>query len=150
MAVWWPCLAHLASHVSPGVLPWNAFPGKVCGSNLLSICKTSEVRTSVTPCVLPSVSGLGTGLPGQHTGPWALTPSSLAVPDDFPPLHRSLRGGSRHTGLTGELVLPLPGCSPPPSEDVGAEDNRGGGHGCDRACAHVIFWHISADGEFGP
>ncbi|NXH88015.1 MYPR protein, partial [Edolisoma coerulescens] len=25
-----------------GVLPWNAFPGKVCGSNLLSICKTSE------------------------------------------------------------------------------------------------------------
>ncbi|XP_010020965.1 PREDICTED: myelin proteolipid protein, partial [Nestor notabilis] len=29
-----------------GVLPWNAFPGKVCGSNLLSICKTSEVSTS--------------------------------------------------------------------------------------------------------
>jgi hypothetical protein len=26
-----------------GVLPWNAFPGKVCGSNLLSICKTAEV-----------------------------------------------------------------------------------------------------------
>ncbi|NXU68524.1 MYPR protein, partial [Horornis vulcanius] len=29
-----------------GVLPWNAFPGKVCGSNLLSICKTSEVSNS--------------------------------------------------------------------------------------------------------
>ncbi|KAM6253800.1 myelin proteolipid protein [Porphyrio hochstetteri] len=27
-----------------GVLPWNAFPGKVCGSNLLSICKTSEFQ----------------------------------------------------------------------------------------------------------
>ncbi|KAF4026623.1 hypothetical protein G4228_019123 [Cervus hanglu yarkandensis] len=26
-----------------GVLPWNAFPGKVCGSNLLSICKTAEL-----------------------------------------------------------------------------------------------------------
>uniref|UniRef100_A0A8D1FFT6 Myelin proteolipid protein n=1 Tax=Sus scrofa TaxID=9823 RepID=A0A8D1FFT6_PIG len=27
-----------------GVLPWNAFPGKVCGSNLLSICKTAEFQ----------------------------------------------------------------------------------------------------------
>ncbi|NXI06397.1 MYPR protein, partial [Pachycephala philippinensis] len=27
-----------------GILPWNAFPGKVCGSNLLSICKTSEFQ----------------------------------------------------------------------------------------------------------
>ncbi|KFW77115.1 Myelin proteolipid protein, partial [Manacus vitellinus] len=27
-----------------GVLPWNAFPGKVCGTNLLSICKTSEFQ----------------------------------------------------------------------------------------------------------
>ncbi|KFU89204.1 Myelin proteolipid protein, partial [Chaetura pelagica] len=27
-----------------GVLPWNAFPGKVCGSNLLSVCKTSEFQ----------------------------------------------------------------------------------------------------------
>ncbi|NWI19984.1 MYPR protein, partial [Crypturellus soui] len=27
-----------------GVLPWNAFPGKVCGANLLSVCKTSEFQ----------------------------------------------------------------------------------------------------------
>ncbi|PIO29686.1 hypothetical protein AB205_0207310, partial [Aquarana catesbeiana] len=27
-----------------GVLPWNAFPGKVCGASLLAICKTNEVR----------------------------------------------------------------------------------------------------------
>lgn len=85
-----------------------------------------------------------------HGAPGAHPPSSLAVPDDFPPLHRSLRGGGCHAGLTGESVLPLPGRSPPPGEDVGAEDNRGGGHGRDRARARVIFWHISADDEFGP
>ncbi|KAE8583730.1 hypothetical protein XENTR_v10020662 [Xenopus tropicalis] len=27
-----------------GVLPWNAFPGKVCGTSLLAICKTSEFQ----------------------------------------------------------------------------------------------------------
>ncbi|KAJ1199260.1 hypothetical protein NDU88_003098 [Pleurodeles waltl] len=27
-----------------GVLPWNSFPGKVCGSSLLTICKTSEFQ----------------------------------------------------------------------------------------------------------
>ena len=80
--------------------------------------------------------------------PGTSSPSSLAVPDDFPPFHCGLRGGSRHTGLTGESVLPLPSHSPPPDEDVGAEDNRGGGHGRDRARARVIFWHISADGKF--
>lgn len=96
------------------------------------------------------MGGLSTGLSSRHVGPQELTPSSLAVPDDVPPLHRSLCGGGRHTGLTGELVLPLPSHSPPPREDVGAEDNRGGGHGRDRACACVIFWHISADGEFRP
>ena len=38
------CEAYLVKFVSYlGVLPWNAFPGKVCGSNLLSICKTAEV-----------------------------------------------------------------------------------------------------------
>ncbi|KAI6078166.1 Myelin proteolipid protein [Aix galericulata] len=45
--------AHPAPHGSPGVLPWNAFPGKVCGSNLLSICKTSEVSTFPAPSRAP-------------------------------------------------------------------------------------------------
>ncbi|XP_056397482.1 myelin proteolipid protein isoform X1 [Hyla sarda] len=27
-----------------GVLPWNSFPGKVCGTSLLAICKTSEFQ----------------------------------------------------------------------------------------------------------
>ncbi|XP_040178706.1 myelin proteolipid protein isoform X2 [Rana temporaria] len=27
-----------------GVLPWNAFPGKVCGASLLAICKTNEFQ----------------------------------------------------------------------------------------------------------
>lgn len=73
---------------------------------------------------------------------------SLAVPNDFPPLHRGLCGGCSHAGLTGESVLPLPGRSPPPGEDLGAEDVRGGGQGRDRARARVVFvWHISAGGE---
>lgn len=45
--------AHPAPRGSPGVLPWNAFPGKVCGSNLLSICKTSEVSTCPAPSQAP-------------------------------------------------------------------------------------------------
>lgn len=51
--VWLPCLAHPAPCISLGVLPWNAFPGKVCGSNLLSICKTSEVSNSHHPVCAP-------------------------------------------------------------------------------------------------
>lgn len=141
------------SHISTGVLPWNAFPGKVCGSNLLSICKTSEVRNSCHLTYAPSVGHLVCGPPRESLllGPCELTLlSSLAVPDDFPPLHRSLRGGSCHAGLTGESVLPLPGRSSPPGKDVGEKDSEGGGHGWDRACARVIFWHVSADGESRP
>uniref|UniRef100_A0A2K5X1E8 Myelin proteolipid protein n=1 Tax=Macaca fascicularis TaxID=9541 RepID=A0A2K5X1E8_MACFA len=38
------CGKGLSATVTGGVLPWNAFPGKVCGSNLLSICKTAEFQ----------------------------------------------------------------------------------------------------------
>lgn len=30
--------------MAPGIIPWNATPGKACGSTLGDICNTSEVR----------------------------------------------------------------------------------------------------------
>lgn len=30
--------------MTTGIIPWNATPGKVCGSTLGDICNTSEVR----------------------------------------------------------------------------------------------------------
>lgn len=32
----------------PGVIPWNATPGKACGATLGDICNTSEVRGMLT------------------------------------------------------------------------------------------------------
>lgn len=29
-----------------GIIPWNAFPGKICGSALENICNTNEVNKS--------------------------------------------------------------------------------------------------------
>lgn len=53
------------SHISTGVLPWNAFPGKVCGSNLLSICKTSEVSNSCHLMCAPQWDTLALASPGS-------------------------------------------------------------------------------------
>ncbi|KAF7237403.1 Myelin proteolipid protein [Varanus komodoensis] len=41
---------------APGVLPWNASPGRVCGQSLLSICKTSEA-SSWQPFLVVSCGG---------------------------------------------------------------------------------------------
>lgn len=34
-----------------GIIPWNATPGKACGSTLGDICNTSEVRARLRLCV---------------------------------------------------------------------------------------------------
>uniref|UniRef100_A0A8D0U5P2 Myelin proteolipid protein n=16 Tax=Boreoeutheria TaxID=1437010 RepID=A0A8D0U5P2_PIG len=76
-----------------GVLPWNAFPGKVCGSNLLSICKTAE-KVVLMICSRMYFCCCETQFSRLHF---------LAVPNDLPPVYCCLCGGCSHTGFPAHL-----------------------------------------------
>lgn len=104
--------------MASGIIPWNATPGKACGSTLGDICSTNEVRGrlfSTRSC------NRRVGRRAAEERPmlsrslnWRLIPAARLLPvlPVLSPVHRSVRRGRSHCDRSGKLPLqslrPLP------------------------------------------
>uniref|UniRef100_A0A673UJ21 Uncharacterized protein n=1 Tax=Suricata suricatta TaxID=37032 RepID=A0A673UJ21_SURSU len=63
-----------------GIIPWNAFPGKICGSALENICNTNEFYVSYHLFIVACAGAGATVIALVSTGPglaWSRCPLSL-------------------------------------------------------------------------
>lgn len=102
--------------MAAGIIPWNATPGKACGSTLGDICNTSEVRGRLLSTHIHT-----NATHQQRRADWHgkyLFFLFLTVACLFPvlpvlsPVHRSVRRGRSHCDRSGKLPVqslhPLP------------------------------------------
>lgn len=103
--------------MAPGIIPWNATPGKACGSTLGDICNTSEVRgllsTRSCKCNIGSRRAVE-DVTESTLFNWRVITAACLFPvlPVLSPVHRSVRWGWSHCDRSGKLLLrslhPLP------------------------------------------
>lgn len=97
--------------MATGIIPWNATPGKACGSTLGDICNTSEVRDRLLSTHIHAAGE-------QERMPWKALWRIITAACLFPvlpvlsPVHRSVRWGRSHRDRPGkppsDHSIPLP------------------------------------------
>lgn len=90
--------------IGAGIIPWNATPGKACGSTLGDICNSSDVRSrfySIHIAVGVCCTGYGTQtiVENNHFN------SHFSVLPVLSPVHRSVRWCRSHCDRPGKITF---------------------------------------------
>lgn len=110
------CMWKPLNFMAIGIIPWNATPGKACGSTLGDICNTSEVRgcpqsTHIHPNAIQTSAMESREIPSKSPPFVFFNWRIITVACVFPvlpvlsPVHRCVRWGRSHCDRSGKLPL---------------------------------------------